>query len=133
MLRKYTLSARTSSGLAVMFILAIILGPGVAFADHANFGDEVMPILKKHCLECHVPGGEGYEKSGLDMRTYKGLMKGTRHGPIIVPGDAFSSNLSALIEGRAKPEIKMPHGKEGLSKWEKHMIRAWINKGALDN
>jgi hypothetical protein len=105
-----------------------------ARADHATFKAEVMPILKKHCLECHVPGQDGYEKSGLDMTTYESLMKGTEYGSIIVPGDAFSSNMMVLIEGRANAMLKMPHGgRKDLTKWEKLMLRRWINRGAQNN
>ncbi len=122
--------------LQTVSVAALLVGlamPGGAAADHATFMDEIMPIFQKHCLECHVPGEAGYEKSGLDLRTYEGVMKGTKHGPIIVPGDGFSSNIMVLIEGRAAPELKMPHSRKGLSKWEKLMIRRWINRGALNN
>ncbi len=104
-----------------------------AWAEHGSFKDDVFPIIQKYCVECHQPGGEGHEKSGLDMSTYEGIMKGTTHGPLVVPGDAFSSNLNVLIEGRASPELKMPHAKKGLTKWERHMIRSWVNRGAKDN
>jgi hypothetical protein len=70
--------------------------------DSDVFRDEVLPILDMYCLECHLPGGVGYEKSGLDMRDYESLMKGTRFGPVVNPGDAFTSNLMVLIEGRSK-------------------------------
>ena len=35
-------------------------------------------------------------------------MKGTKVGPVAVPGDAFMSNLVAVIEGRAGAALKMP-------------------------
>ena len=102
--------------------------------DNDAFHDAVQPLLGIHCLGCHQSGGRGYEKSGLDMRTYETLMKGTKHGPIIVPGDAFTSNLMVLIEGRADKSINMPHFDKGdLSRWEKHLIRAWIIHGAKNN
>jgi hypothetical protein len=106
---------------------------GNALAEHGSFKDDIFPIFKRFCVECHQPGGEGYEKSGFDMRTYEGIMKGTRFGPVVVPGDAFLSNLNVLIEGRAAPELKMPHGRKGLTKWERHMIRVWVNRGAKNN
>ena len=114
-----------------ILVATVIVVP--AKAEHANFKDEVFPIIQKYCVECHQPGGEGYEKSGLDMRTYEAIMKGTKHGPIVVPGNAFLSNLNVLIEGRAKPELKMPHARKGLTKWERHMIRSWVNRGAKNN
>lgn len=121
------------SALFAVTLLAGSLTVVPAWAEHASFKDEVFPIIQKYCVECHQPGGEGYQKSGLDMTSYEGIMKGTRHGPIVVPGDAFSSNLNVLIEGRASPELKMPHARKGLTMWERHLIRRWVNRGAKNN
>ncbi len=102
--------------------------------DNAVFRNTVQPILERKCLACHQPGGKGYDKSGLDMRTYESLMKGTKFGPVIVPGDSFASNLMVLMEGRADSSLTMPHSeKRDLSRWEKHLIRTWINRGAKNN
>lgn len=102
--------------------------------DNEAFRNAVHPLLRKHCMECHQPGGKGYRRSGLDMRTYISLMKGTDFGPVVVPGDAFTSNLMVLIEGRASSRLKMPHSElRNLSRREKHLIRAWINRGARNN
>ena len=115
------------------FLFACLTATGSAYAEHAGFKNEIFPIFKEHCVECHQPGGDGFEKSGLDMRTYEGIMKGTEHGPIIVPGDAFLSNLNVIIEGRTAHDIRMPyHGKE-LTKWERVLIRRWVNRGAKDD
>ena len=129
-------SIAKSLPMAAGLILGLLGGmalPGNAKAEHASFKDEIFPIIKKYCVECHQPNGEGFEKSGLDMTSYEGIMKGTKHGPIVVPGDAFSSNLNVLIEGRAARHLRMPyHGKE-LTKWQRHMIRRWVNRGAKNN
>ncbi len=107
--------------------------PAPARAEHAGFKDEIFPIIKKYCVSCHQQGSQGFEKSGLDMTTYEGIMKGTKFGPIVVPGDAFSSNLNVMIEGRAARHLRMPyHGKE-LSKWQRLIIRRWVNRGARNN
>ena len=37
----------------------------------------------------------------LDLTTYDGLMKGTKHGPMVIPGDPDSSNLMWLLDWRA--------------------------------
>ncbi len=103
-------------------------------ADKDVFTRTVQPIIKRYCLDCHVPGGIGYAESGLDMRSYESFMKGTRHGPVVVAGDAFTSNLMVVIDGRASSQLKMPHTTNmDLSKWERHQIIAWINKGAKNN
>lgn len=99
-----------------------------------SFSKDVVPILKQHCYECHLPGGEGQVASGLDMSTYESLMKGTKFGPVIRPGDSTSSTLSILIEGRADPSMRMPHGdRPPLSKEETQVIAHWIDQGAKNN
>ena len=104
-----------------------------AAADPVSFKEDVFPILELRCLGCHQPGGEGYEKSGLDMRTYEGLMKGTNHGPMIIPGSIIKSNLLAMIDRRTSSELWMPHGKKQLSICERQAIRFWVAQGARNN
>lgn len=106
---------------------------GAAAQEATSFKEDVFPIIELRCLECHVPGGPGYEASGLDLRTYEGLMKGTKHGPVVVPRSAFESNLVAVIDHRVDPAIRMPHNAKKMSKCERFAIRAWINQGAHDN
>jgi hypothetical protein len=99
-----------------------------------SYSKQVIPILQKHCLECHVPGEPGQQASGLDMSTHQSLMKGTRFGPVIKPGDSLSSTLVILVEGRADPSIKMPHGdRPSPSAAEIKTLRQWIDQGALNN
>ena len=99
-----------------------------------SFSKDVVPVLKKHCYECHLPGGVGQVASGLDLSTYEGIMKGTKFGAIVRPGDSTSSTISILIEGRADPSINMPHGdRPPLSKEETDIIAKWINQGAKNN
>ena len=46
-----------------------------------KYSEDIAPIFRGWCVSCHQPDGEGYQKSGLDLRTYEGLMKGTTSGP----------------------------------------------------
>jgi hypothetical protein len=98
-----------------------------------GFSADVRPILDKYCLECHVPGGPGFDASGFDMSSYESLMKGGRYGAFVVPGDPLSSNLIILVEGRAHPSIRMPHGREQLDKQEIETLKAWVQEGARNN
>ncbi len=104
-----------------------------AVAQTFTFKEDVFPIIQIRCLECRQPGGKGYEKSGLDLRTYEGLMKGTKHGPIVVPRSPVTSSLVAIIEGRVDPKIRMPHDRKRLSKCERQAFRHWISQGARNN
>ncbi len=98
-----------------------------------SFKEDVMPIFVGRCVSCHQPGGEGYGKSGLDLTSYAGVMKGTKFGPMVIPGDPESSNLMLLLDWRASPELRMPHGMKQLNSCDRNDIRAWIREGAKDN
>ncbi len=98
-----------------------------------SFSTDVQPILRENCLECHQPGGAGFEASGFDMSTYESLMKGGKYGAFVVPGDAFGSNLMVLVEGRADPSIRMPHGRGKLPERDIEVLRTWIQEGAKNN
>src|SRR5262245_47730413 len=102
-------------------------------AEPQSFSEDILPIFQGRCVSCHQPGGQGYEKSGLDLTTYEGLMKGTKHGAMVVPRDPESSNLVWLLDWRASPELRMPHGKKKLSICDRNAIRAWIREGAKNN
>jgi mono/diheme cytochrome c family protein len=102
-------------------------------AEPQSFSEDILPILTGRCVSCHQPGGAGYEKSGLDLTTYEGLMKGTKFGAMVIPRDPESSNLMWLLDWRASPEVRMPHGKKKLSICDRNAIRAWIREGAKDN
>lgn len=79
------------------------------------------------------PAARANEASGLDLSTYDGAMKGTKFGPMIVPGDPDSSNLMWLLGWRGSPDTRMPHGKKKLSVCDRDAIRAWIRQGAKNN
>ena len=117
-----------------LLILALTTLPGCQKTPQVSYSQDVKPIIEEHCLKCHKIGGEGEEKSGLNMETYAALMKGTKFGPMVVPGDSFGSNLVILIEGRADPSIHMPRDEHGpLSEAEIGTIKQWIDQGALEN
>jgi hypothetical protein len=121
-------------GVALSVLLAGGIWSSSASAQEAvSFKEDVYPIFELRCMVCHVPGGPGYEASGLDLRTYESLLKGTKHGPVVVPGRAFESNLVAVIDRRTDPKLWMPHDRKRMSKCERLLIRFWINQGAKDN
>lgn len=98
-----------------------------------SFAEDVFPIFKGRCIDCHQPGAAGYDTSGLDLRTYEGLMKGTKYGAMVDPGRPETSNLIWLLDWRASPELRMPHGKKQLSACDRDAIRNWIRQGAKNN
>jgi hypothetical protein len=126
-----------AGAVATVVSLAVIEGAvtssEVCAAEKTSFAADVFPIFKGRCVSCHEPGGAGYEKSGLDLSTYEGVMKGTKIGKMVIPGDPDTSNLVWLLDWRASAELRMPHGKKKLSTCDRDAIRAWIREGALNN
>jgi hypothetical protein len=92
--------------------------------DERRLARLAVAILRARCVACH---GEG-QKSGLDLRTREGLLKGGSRGAAIRPGDADESLLYRLIAGEEKP--RMPMGEE-LSEYQIALLKQWIDKGAI--
>jgi len=90
-----------------------------------SFANEVMPIIKSRCLNCH--GGERLEE-GLSMRSYTDLMAGSDNGPVINAGDADGSLLVEMLV-----QNKMPKKGPKLTPPQVQLIIDWINQGALNN
>jgi len=120
----------TLRGAALVAVTLLLAACG---QKEISYKADVQPILKQYCLECHAEGGDGYAKSGLLMTSHESLMKGTKFGSIITPGDGLSSVLIMLVEGRTDPSIKMPHGKESLPKDKIAVLKQWVVQGAKNN
>jgi hypothetical protein len=116
--------------LALSALTVALLQTGCSGEKPLTYQANIKPILDANCAECHVPGGKGFEKTGLLLDSYDGLMKGTQFGPIVIPGSSVSSTLYRLVSGKADPSIRMPHGKGPLPDADISTIAAWIDQGA---
>ncbi|MBN2887182.1 MAG: hypothetical protein JXM75_10800 [Chromatiaceae bacterium] len=115
----------TATAIAIPLMLGLA-GCGQKVSYTAN----IKPLLDEHCVECHLPGGMGTEASGFQVDSYANLMKGTKFGPVIVPGDPLSSSLYRLIAGEVDASIRMPHDQDPLADEQIAMIERWIVLGA---
>lgn len=116
---------------------------GISGCDSTDsFNAEVLPILMGACTDCHTTSGEGIQASGLALDTYEGVMKGTKFGPVVSPGQSISSTLYLVISHNVSPAIQMPphhHEKvamgagEPLTPEEIAVIKNWIDQGAKKN
>lgn len=107
-----------------------VLRPG-----EVSFRDDIQPILHDYCVSCHSPGGRGHAKSGLDLTSYEGLMKGTKYGPVVIPGDSEASTFTKLLTGTNKG-LKMPMGLNASGTLDRQYIlimRKWVAQGAKNN
>ncbi len=98
-----------------------------------SFQNDVMPILEKNCLECHAEGAKGEMETDLGMYSYEVLMKGTKYGPVVVPGSSLTSVLNQVVEGRVDKSIQMPHGRTQLYEDDVMTLKTWVDQGAKNN
>jgi len=131
----------TSVNIARFGILAVCVG--LFGCDRPiSFTEDVQPILKASCVECHNLSAEGYATSGFSLVDYDSVMKGTKFGPVVVPKSSVSSALYLVIASKTSPEIRMPPHHENalaegrgtpLSEHQIEIIRDWIDEGAKNN
>lgn len=103
--------------------------------DEVSFKNDVQPILHDYCISCHQNGGRGYKKSGLDLTSYEGLMKGTRYGPVVIAGNSEVSTFTKLLTGTNRG-LKMPMGLNAAGTLDRQYIlilRKWVKQGARNN
>lgn len=99
--------------------------PEAAASTNVSFANDIAPIFEAKCIKCH---GVESKKEGLDMRTYDDLIKGSRKGAVLVPGNANDSLfVQLIIEG------EMPSRGTKVTPEELQLIIAWVNQGALNN
>jgi hypothetical protein len=125
----------TVVGGALLLGLAALLPVNEVCAqqEQISYSEDIVPIFRGWCVSCHQPDGQGQAASGLDLTTYEGLMKGTKFGPMVIPGEPDISNLIVLIEGLASPTIRMPLGHKPLPSCLRRTIWSWVFQGAKDN
>ena len=95
-----------------------------SLAKAADFSHEVVPILRKHCADCHTGDKK---KGGLSMNTRAELLEGSEDGPVVKPGD-LASHLLAVVVSKDKDERMPPKG-PGLSEAEAAKLREWVAEG----
>ena len=125
-----------------MIIIAVILIFSVSCSKPVSFNRDINPILVANCLGCHDGSGEGSATSGFSVKTYNSVMKGTKYGPVVVPGSSTSSTLYRMVAHKVDPKIQMPpHHDEALAKGREdeltprqiEIIEKWIDQGAKNN
>jgi hypothetical protein len=129
-MRKFNL---VNAGAMALIILV------AACAKEVGFRRDVFPIFQERCITCHAVGSPGCIASGFSVASYESLMKGTRYGPMIIPGNSLDSNLLRLVKHQADPSIAMPRSpvpgapSEWISPEQISMIEKWIDQGAKNN
>jgi len=92
------------------------------------FRDQVEPILRQRCYECHSHAGK--IKGGLTLDSPSGWQKGGESGPALVPGALDQSRLIKAVH-YATPDLEMPP-KAKLPASEIAILEQWVAAGAPD-
>jgi hypothetical protein len=103
-------------------------GRGAAAADAAvDFTRDVLPVLRRHCFECH---GNGKQEGGLRFDERAAAVVGGDSGPVFEPGKPDASEIVRRVSlPRIDGEAMPPQG-AGLSPREIAALRQWIAAGA---
>lgn len=86
-----------------------------------SFVRDLAPWFVSQCGRCHVSESRGR----FSMATFEALMKGTRDGVVLFPGDPIGSRLVEVIETGDMPRGGGKVSPENLTK-----LKQWITEGA---
>jgi len=97
-----------------------------------SYKNDVLPILKMHCLPCHTE--DQMNPSELYLDSYDGLMNGGKHGKAVLAGKADSSLMIKKLLSPAPFGDLMPlKAKHPLAEDTIAILRKWIDQGGKDN
>src|SRR5260370_35788535 len=102
----------------------LLLAPGFAqtVVGHPNYDDDVKPLLARRCFGCH---SAGEMRSGLNLESYAGVLKGGSSGDVVIAGRAASSMWYRAV-AREEGAPPLPLGQAKLPDEEIATIRECI-------
>lgn len=96
-----------------------------AHADRIDFAQQIEPILKRECYDCHGPGGAS---GGLNLTSKKLATFGGDSGGRVLGGPLQTNVLWERVATK-DADYRMPKGGR-LSDEELGLLRAWIEQGS---
>jgi len=107
--------------------------PPASTKTGVTYATDIKPIFDASCVKCHTGDKP---KAHLHMDTLDGVLKGTKQGKIVTPGDSAKSFLIQAVAHLTKdhdswmPPLKNKAGIKTLTPEQIGLIRAWIDQGA---
>ncbi len=111
--------------LSIPLLLACSVSQGAAPVD---FTKDVLPVLQRHCFECHGPG---VQEGGLRFDDRNEFLAGGYSGPAVVSGKPSESELLRRVSLNRLHDDAMPPVGPGLSDREVIILRRWIDQGGV--
>src|SRR5262245_36898948 len=112
-------------GLCLFALSRLVAGEPASETDVKSRQKAAAAILEQHCVECH---GGRLTRSGLDLATREGLLKGGVGGPAFIAGETARSPLFERITHAVEPG--MPFKRKKLADGEIALLRSWLDDGA---
>jgi hypothetical protein len=104
-------------------LLFLVLGTAAeSQADEIDFAHDVVPVLKKHCAECHT---EEKSEGGFSFNTQRQLLE----SGYAEAGKPDESRILELIQSRDAEEQMPPKDRKRLSAKEIETLRRWVAAG----
>ena len=117
---------KESRNLLCWAVLIAILTAAPALLAEPDYQRDIKPILRDRCYSCH---SRLKQKSDLRLDAGALILKGGKHGAVVVPGNAGSSPLLEKITATAEDERMPPEGKP-LTSDQVALLKDWIAAGA---
>lgn len=117
--------------LAFLCSAVLLLAGGsrvLADAKNPTYDDDVLPVLKQSCLNCH---GNDKQKGGLNLATYAAMQQGGSSGEVVKAGDPSKSRIYTLSAHLDEP--KMPPSGNKIADAHLATLKLWVEQGARQN
>jgi hypothetical protein len=109
--------------LLTTFPLLLLAGSASSAEPVLTFEQQIRPILKAYCLDCH--GGSDKPAGGLDLRLKRFALKGGENGPAL---DLKAPETSLLLERIQSGD--MPPGEKKVPADQIAVIAKWLKAGS---
>ncbi|MGL6073274.1 MAG: c-type cytochrome domain-containing protein [Fimbriiglobus sp.] len=106
--------------------LGLVSSAVLADAKNPTFNDDVLPVIKQHCMNCH---SNDKQRGGLNLASHAAMMQGGSSGAVVVPGDPDKSRMFTLTAHKEEPKMP-PSGKIPDAQIE--LVRLWIEQGGKE-
>ena len=107
--------------------------PPASIRSDVTYVADIKPIFEKSCVKCH---NAEKPKAKLVLTSLAGVLKGSKEGPVVKPGNSAGSVLVKAVahltedsDGYMPPPRNKAH-LGPLKPEEIGLIRAWIDQGA---
>ncbi len=94
-----------------------------------NFQDDILPIFKEHCLNCHNPDKA---KGDLDLTTVTTIQEGGSSGMVVKAGAPDTSYLY-MVTNHDEDADPMPPKKARIPQEQIDLLHAWIAGGLIES